>query len=128
MNILSEIIEKSDNIIGILSKTNFFNDYPFIDIDKFKYKLQVAMQYKWEQYEDINLTSKEFSHLIHLASQDGISETLYEMSERELLSLSVNKNGKLVYTIADNLKKRLTKRDKQLLYIFTSMGRTQTKK
>lgn len=128
MNILSEIIEKSDNIIGILSKTNFFNDYPFIDVDKFKYKLQVAMQYKWEQYEEINLTSKEFSHLIHLASQDGISETLYEMSERELLSLSVNKNGQLVYTIADNLKKRLSKRDKQLLYIFTNMGRTQTKK
>lgn len=128
MNILSEIIEKSDNIIGILSKTNFFNDYPFIDVDKFKYKLQVAMQYKWEQYEEINLTSKEFSHLIQLASQDGISETLYEMSERELLSLSVNKKGQLVYTITDKLKKRLTKRDKQLLYIFTNMGRTQTKK
>lgn len=128
MDILTEIIEKSDNIIDVLSRTNFFDDYPFIDVNSLKYKLQVTMQYKWEQHEEINLTPKEFSHIIHLASQDGLSDTLYEMSEKGLLSIAVNPKGQLVYSISKDLKKRLSKRDKELLYLFTNLKRIQTKK
>lgn len=128
MDILSEIIEKADNIIELLSKTNFFNDYPFIDVDKFRYRLQVTMQYKWEQHEEINLTSKEFIHLVHLASNDGISDTIYEMSEKGLISMAVNPKGQLVYSASNTGRKKLNDKEKELLYIFTGLKRKQSKK
>lgn len=64
MNILTEIIEKSDEIVGTLIQTNFFDDYPFIDEKVFKYRLQVTMQRKWEQSDEMNLNSNEFIALV----------------------------------------------------------------
>lgn len=128
MDILSEIIEKSDNIIELLSKTNFFNDYPFIEIDSFRYRLQVTMQNKWEQCEEINLSSKEFIHLVHLASNDGIADTIYDLSEKGLISMAVNPNGQLVYSASNTSRKKLTEKEKELLYIFTDLKRRKSKK
>ena len=85
MNILTEIIEKSDEIVDILNQTNFFGDYPFVDENVFKYRLQVAMQRRWEQTDDMNLTSEEFIILVRVVSSDGIAETINQMCEKNLL-------------------------------------------
>jgi ribosomal protein S8 len=128
MNILTEIIEKTDNIIELLNKTNFFSDYPFIDADNFKYKLQVRMQYKWEEEEEINLTSDEFIQVVNRASSEGISDTIFEMCDKGLLKMAVNPKGELVYALSDGVKKRLSKKEKELMSIFSNVKAKSTKK
>ena len=111
MNILTEIVEKSDEIVDILNQTNFFDDYPFVDEKVFKYRLQVAMQRKWEQVDDMNLTSEEFIILVRVVSSDGIAETINEMCEKDLLRMAVNPKGELVYTLSDGIAKGLNHKE-----------------
>jgi hypothetical protein len=122
MNILTEIIEKSDEIVDILNQTNFFGDYPFVDADVFKYRLQVAMQRKWEQTDDMNLSSEEFIILVRVVSSDGISETINQMCEKDLLRMAVNPNGELVYTLSDGITKGLNHKEMELISLFTNIG------
>jgi hypothetical protein len=122
MNILTEIIEKSDEIVDVLNQTNFFGDYPFIDEKVFKYRLQVAMQRKWEQYDDMNLNSTEFITLVRVVSSDGIAETINEMCEKNLLRMAVNPKGELVYTLSDGIAKGLNHKEMELISLFTNIG------
>lgn len=122
MNILTEIIEKSDEIVDILNQTNFFDDYPFVDEGVFKYRLQVAMQRKWEQADDMNLTSEEFIILVRAVSSEGISDTINEMCEKNLLRMAVNPKGELVYTLSDGIAKGLNHKELELITLFTNMG------
>jgi hypothetical protein len=122
MNILTEIIEKSDEIVDILNQTNFFGDYPFVDEDVFKYRLQVAMQRKWEQTDDMNLSSEEFIILVRVVSSDGIAETINQMCEKDLLRMAVNPKGELVYTISDGITKGLNYKEMELISLFTNIG------
>jgi len=122
MNILTEIIEKSDEIVDILNQTNFFDDYPFVDEKVFKYRLQVAMQRKWEQVDDMNLTSEEFIILVRVVSSDGIAETINEMCEKDLLRMAVNPKGELVYTLSDGIAKGLNHKEMELISLFTGLG------
>jgi hypothetical protein len=122
MNILTEIIEKSDEIVDILTQTNFFGDYPFVDEDVFKYRLQVAMQRKWEQADDMNLNSEEFIILVRTVSSEGISETINEMCEKDLLRMAVNPKGELVYTLSDGIAKGLNNKEMELISLFTGLG------
>ena len=126
MNILTEIIEKSDEIVDILNQTNFFGDYPFVDADVFKYRLQVAMQRRWEQTDDMNLTSEEFIILVRVVSSEGISATINEMCEKNLLRMAVNPKGELVYTLSDGITKGLNHKEMELISLFTNIGE-QTK-
>ena len=122
MNILTEIIEKSDEIVDGLNQTNFFADYPFIDEKVFKYRLQVTMQRKWEQCDDMNLTSTEFITLVRVVSSDGIAETINEMCEKNLLRMAVNPKGELVYTFSDGITKGLNHKEMELISLFTNIG------
>ena len=122
MNILTEIIEKSDEIVDILNQTNFFGDYPFVDADVFKYRLQVAMQRRWEQTDDMNLTSEEFIILVRVVSSEGISATINEMCEKNLLRMAVNPKGELVYTLSDGITKGLNHKEMELINLFTNIG------
>jgi hypothetical protein len=122
MNILTEIVEKSDEIVDVLNQTNFFDDYPFIDEKVFKYRLQVAMQRKWEQTDDMNLNSEEFIILVRAVSSDGISETINEMCEKNLLRMAVNPKGELVYTLSDGITKGLNHKEMELISLFTNIG------
>ena len=127
MNILTEIIEKSDEIVGTLIQTNFFDDYPFIEEGVFRYRLQVAMQRKWEQADDMNLNSKEFIALVKAVSSDGIAETINQMCEKDLLRMAVNPKGELVYTLSDGIRKGLSHKEIELISLFTDIGE-QSKK
>ena len=122
MNILTEIIEKSDEIVDILNQTNFFGEYPFVDADVFKYRLQVAMQRKWEQTDDMNLSSQEFIILVRKISSEGISTTINEMCEKNLLRMAVNPKGELVYTLSDGITKGLNHKEMELINLFTNIG------
>ena len=122
MNILTEIIEKSDEIVDILKQTNFFGDYPFVDEDVFKYRLQVAMQRRWEQTDDMNLSSEEFIILVRKISSEGISTTINEMCEKNLLRMAVNPKGELVYTLSDGITKGLNHKEMELINLFTNIG------
>ena len=122
MNILTEIIEKSDEIVDILNQTNFFGDYPFVDEDVFKYRLQVAMQRRWEQTDDMNLSSEEFIILVRKISSEGISTTINEMCEKNLLRMAVNPKGELVYTLSDGITKGLNHKEMELISLFTNIG------
>jgi hypothetical protein len=122
MNILTEIVEKSDEIVDVLNQTNFFDDYPFIDEKVFKYRLQVAMQRKWEQSDDMNLSSNEFIKLVKTVSSDGIAETINEMCEKDLLRMAVNPKGELVYTLSDGIAKGLNHKEMELISLFTNIG------
>jgi hypothetical protein len=121
MNILTEIVEKSDEIVDILNQTNFFDDYPFVDEKVFKYRLQVAMQRKWEQVDDMNLTSEEFIILVRAVSSEGISDTINEMCEKNLLRMAVNPKGELVYTLSDGIAKGLNHKELELISLFTNI-------
>ena len=122
MNILTEIIEKSDEIVDILKQTNFFGDYPFVDEHVFKYRLQVAMQRRWEQTDDMNLSSEEFIILVRKISSEGISTTINEMCEKNLLRMAVNPKGELVYTLSDGITKGLNHKEMELISLFTNIG------
>ncbi len=122
MNILTEIIEKSDEIVDTLIQTNFFDDYPFIEEGVFRYRLQVAMQRKWEQADDMNLNSKEFIALVKAVSSDGIAETINQMCEKDLLRMAVNPKGELVYTLSDGIRKGLNHKEIELISLFTGIG------
>ncbi len=128
MNILTEIVEKSDEIVDILNQTNFFDDYPFVDEKVFKYRLQVAMQRKWEQVDDMNLTSEEFIILVRVVSSDGIAETINEMCEKDLLRMAVNPKGELVYTLSDGIAKGLNHKEMELISLFTNIGEQNKQK
>ena len=128
MNILTEIIEKSDEIVDILNQTNFFGDYPFVDENVFKYRLQVAMQRRWEQTDDMNLTSEEFIILVRTVSSEGISTTINEMCEKNLLRMAVNPKGELVYTLSDGITKGLNHKEMELISLFTNIGEQNKQK
>ncbi len=128
MNILTEIIEKSYEIVDILNQTNFFDDYPFVDEDVFKYRLQVAMQRKWEQADDMNLNSEEFIILVRTVSSEGISNTINEMCEKNLLRMAVNPKGELVYTLSDGIAKGLNHKELELISLFTNIGEANKQK
>jgi len=120
MDVQNEINEKAEQIVKLLKKGTFFDDYPFILPLKLKITLQVSMTKKWEEYGDMNLTKKELFELISQLNRDGLSDTIYECSQKGYLKMAVNKEGELVYTISDTGKsiELLNKRQKFLLESF----------
>ena len=104
MDILSEIIEVSDQIIEVLDGTEFFNENHFIDRLSLKRALQIAMQRKWEQSEDILLSDTEFIEVCNEVSNNGIAETIEDLVDMGALNLSVNEDGEILYSANKDFK------------------------
>ena len=102
MDILSEIIEVSEQIVSTLEETEFFEEHQFIDRLPLKRALQIAMQRKWEQEDDMLLTDNEFLDVCNSVSNSGIAETIENLVDKGALNMSVNKDGEILYSANKN--------------------------
>jgi len=102
MDILTEIIEATNSIIGTLKETDFFKEYVFIEEIPLKRKLQQAMQRKWEQEGEMLLTDKEFIKVCDEVMHETLSDTLGGLVDKEALEMSIDENGEINYSINPN--------------------------
>ena len=98
MEILSEIIEASNHMIDALEETDFFVETPFIDRIPLKRALQIAMQRKWEQEDDMFLNDAEFLEVCQSVSNKSIGKTIENLVDRGALNMSVNEDGEILYS------------------------------
>jgi hypothetical protein len=99
MNILTEIIEVSDEIIDTLKEENFFEETPFINELGLKRELQRHMQYNWEQTNSMHLNDDQFLEIVNGLITDGISVGLSDLIESGHVKTGVNSDGELVYSL-----------------------------
>ena len=104
MEILSEIIEISDEMVNSLEEDGFFEEHQFIDRIPLKRALQIAMQRKWEQENDMILTDKQFLEVCQNVSNNGIGKTIEDLIDKGALNLSVNKDGEILYSANKDYK------------------------
>lgn len=104
MDILSEIIEISDNIVDTLEETEFFEENHFVDRIPLKRALQIKMQQKWEQENDMFLTDEEFLQVCNLVSNNGIAKTIEDLIDKDALNMSVNEDGEILYSANKDYK------------------------
>lgn len=98
MEILSEIIEVSDEMVNSLQEDGFFEEHQFIDRIPLKRALQIAMQRKWEQEDDMILTDKEFLEVCQNVSNNSIGKTIENLVDKGALNMSVNEDGEILYS------------------------------
>jgi hypothetical protein len=98
MDILSEIIEISDEMVNSLEEDGFFEEHQFIDRIPLKRALQIAMQRKWEQEDDMLLTDKEFLEVCKSVSNKSIGKTIEDLVDKGALNMSVNEDGEILYS------------------------------
>jgi len=98
MDILSEIIEISTEMVNSLEETGFFEENEFIDRIPLKRALQIAMQRKWEQEDDMFLNDAEFLEVCNNVSNNGIGKTIEDLVDRGALNMSVNVDGEILYS------------------------------
>lgn len=98
MDILSEIIEASNDMIDALEETDFFVETPFVNRIPLKRALQIAMQKKWEQEDDMFLNDKEFLEVCKAVSGAEIAKTIENLVDKGALNMSVNKDGEILYS------------------------------
>ena len=98
MDILSEIIEVSNQIIDTLEENDFFIENPFIDAQPLKRALQIRMQRKWEQEEEMFLTDEEFLDVCQSVSNNEIANTIESLVDKGALNMSVDENGEILYS------------------------------
>ncbi len=98
MEILSEIIELSNEMIDELDVNGFFEEHVFLDRVPLKRKLQIAMQRKWEQENEMRLTDKEFLSVCNSAISDSVSKTLGDLVDKNAIFMNINKDGEIEYT------------------------------
>ena len=104
MDILSEIIEISDEMVNSLEEDGFFEEHQFIDRIPLKRALQIAMQRKWEQEDDMILTDKEFLDVCNVVSNNGIGKTIEDLIDKGALNMSINENGEILYSTNKNFQ------------------------
>jgi hypothetical protein len=98
MDILSEIIEVSNQIIDTLEENDFFIENQFIDHKSLRRALQIRMQQKWDQEEEIFLTDKEFLEVSQTVSNNEIANTIESLVDKGALNMSVNETGEILYS------------------------------
>jgi hypothetical protein len=98
MDILSEIIEVSNQIIDTLQENDFFIENPFLEQISLRRALQIRMQQKWEQEEDIFLTDEEFLDVCQSVSNNEIANTIESLVDKGALNMSVNEDGEILYS------------------------------
>ena len=104
MDILSEIIEISDEMVNSLEEDGFFEEHQFIDRIPLKRALQIAMQRKWEQEDDMILTDKEFLDVCNVVSNNGIGKTIEDLIDKGALNMSINEDGEILYSANKNFQ------------------------
>lgn len=105
MQILSEIIEISDEIVNTLDSTDFFESNPFIEKIDLKRNLQIAMQRKWEQQNEMILSDSEFHSVCNDTVMDSIGESLSELVKKGAIKMSVDSDGEILYSINSEFNK-----------------------
>jgi hypothetical protein len=98
MDILSEIIEVSNQLIDTLDENDFFIENPFIEQIPLKRALQIRMQQKWEQDEEIFLSDDEFLEVCQSVSNNEIANTIEALVDKGALNMSVNEDGEILYS------------------------------
>ena len=98
MDILSEIIEVSNQLIDTLDENDFFIENPFIEQIPLKRALQIRMQQKWEQEEEIFLSDDEFLEVCQSVSNNEIANTIEALVDKGALNMSVNEDGEILYS------------------------------
>jgi len=98
MDILSEIIEVSNQIIDTLEENDFFSENPFLEQISLRRALQIRMQQKWEQEEEIFLSDDEFLDVCQSVSNNEIANTIENLVDKGALNMSVNEAGEILYS------------------------------
>ena len=98
MDILNEIIEVSNQIIDTLEENDFFIENPFIEQIPLKRALQIRMQRKWEQEEEMFLDDEEFLEVCQNVSNNEIANTIETLVDKGALNMSVNADGEILYS------------------------------
>jgi hypothetical protein len=104
MDILNEIIELSNEMVDLLSETGFFEENPFIERLPLKRKLQIAMQRKWEQEDEMHLTDVECEAVLKQTMEESINLTIEDLVEKGALDISVDQNGEMLYSANKDFK------------------------
>jgi len=102
MDILSEIIEVSDEIISVLSESEFFEENPFVDELPLKQALQIAMQRKWEEENEMVLSDTEFIDVLKKVHEQGIAESIESLVDKGALNMSIGGDGEIYYSSNPN--------------------------
>ena len=98
MDILNEIIEASNHMIDALEENDFFLENPFLEQISLRRALQIRMQQKWEQEDDMFLTDAEFLDVCQSVSNNEIANTIESLVDKGALNMSVNEDGEIVYS------------------------------
>ena len=98
MDILNEIIEVSNNIIETLDEAGFFEENPFCDENALRKNLQIKMQRKWEQQEEILLDENEFLDAINETISQTVSDTLSDLVDKGAVNMSIDADGEIIYS------------------------------
>ncbi len=100
MNILTEITELADEIIIELIELGFFKQNIFVDALELKRKMEIQMQYNWEQIDTIHLSDSQFEDIIKEVHREGIIKTMDTLYMDEILVAdSIDKDGEIVYKL-----------------------------
>jgi hypothetical protein len=98
VEILSEIIELSNEMIDTLDESGFFEEHVFLERLPLKRKLQIVMQRKWEQEGEIKLSDSEFLSVCNSAIGDNIADTLGSLVNKGAVYMNVDSTGEISYT------------------------------
>jgi hypothetical protein len=98
MQILTEIIEISNQIVDTLDENGFFDEHIFVERLPLKIALQEKMQRKWEQENEMILTDSEFLQVCNEVNGNSIAKTIADLVEKGAVNVSVNENGEIIYS------------------------------
>jgi hypothetical protein len=101
MDILTEIIETSDNMVDVLNQDGFFEEHALIHPSDLRVALQIKMQRKWEQENDMYLNDTEFLEVCNELITESVSNGLSDLIESGHVEIAVNPNGEIVYSTTD---------------------------
>jgi hypothetical protein len=101
MDILTEIIETSDNMVGVLKEDGFFDEHLLIHPSDLRVALQIKMQRKWEQESDMYLNDTEFLEVCNELITESVSNGLSDLIQSGHVEVAVNPNGEMVYSTTD---------------------------
>lgn len=101
MDILTEIIETSDNMVDVLNEDGFFDEHTLIHPSDLRVALQIKMQRKWEQVDNMYLTDSEFLDVLNDLITESVSEGLSELVHTGHVQLSITPDGELLYCKTD---------------------------
>jgi hypothetical protein len=98
MQILTEIIEISNQIVDTLDENGFFDEHIFVERLPLKIALQEKMQRKWEQENEMILTDSEFLQVCNEVNGNSIAKTIADLVEKGAVNVSINENGEIIYS------------------------------